>query len=50
MRIEHLINDTFQVIGDEDNVLFQGDKEECEEYIIRMTELDIIKAFEQFCK
>ena len=30
MRIEHLINDTYQVIDNENKVLFQGSKEECQ--------------------
>ena len=38
MRIVHLINDTYQVVSeDEQTIYFQGSKEECERY--RMTRL-----------
>jgi len=34
MKILHLINDTYQVVNeDESTVLFQGDQEDCGEYI-----------------
>jgi len=34
MRIEHLINDTYQVIDNENKVLFQGSKEECQKHML----------------
>lgn len=38
MKIVHLINDTYQVVSeDEQTIFFQGSQEECEKY--RMTKL-----------
>lgn len=35
MRLEHLQNNTYQVLDDNtNNVLFQGSKEECEKYML----------------
>jgi hypothetical protein len=35
MRLEHLQNNTYQVLDDNtDSVLFQGSKEECEKYML----------------
>ncbi len=35
MKIKHLINDTYQVVSeDEMHVYFQGSKEDCERYRI----------------
>ena len=37
MKILHLINDTYQVVTeDETTVYFQGNKEECETFIQKM--------------
>lgn len=36
MKIIHLINDTYQVVSeDEQTIFFQGSKEECERYRMR---------------
>jgi hypothetical protein len=35
MKIIHLINDTYQVINDDDSVLLQGTHDECLEYSMR---------------
>ena len=38
MKIVHLINDTYQVVSeDEQTIIFQGSKEDCERY--RMSRL-----------
>ena len=34
MKKEHLINNTYQVVDNDDNVLFQGSELECNEYIM----------------
>ena len=34
MKKEHLINNTYQVVDNDDNVLFQGSESECNEYIM----------------
>jgi len=34
MKKQHLINDTYQVVDNDDNVLFQGSELECNEYIM----------------
>jgi hypothetical protein len=34
MKKEHLINNTYQVVDNNDNVLFQGSESECNEYIM----------------
>ena len=34
MKKEHLINNTYQVVDNDDNVLFQGSERECNEYIM----------------
>jgi hypothetical protein len=34
MEKQHLINDTYQVVDNDDNVLFQGPELECNEYIM----------------
>jgi len=34
MKKQHLINNTYQVVDNNDNVLFQGSESECNEYIM----------------
>lgn len=34
MKKQHLINNTYQVVDNDDNVLFQGSESECNEYIM----------------
>jgi hypothetical protein len=34
MKKQHLINNTYQVVDNNDNVLFQGSEIECNEYIM----------------
>jgi hypothetical protein len=34
MEKQHLINNTYQVVDNDDNVLFQGSESECNEYIM----------------
>jgi hypothetical protein len=34
MEIQHLINNTYQVVDNDDNVLLQGSESECNEYIM----------------
>ena len=34
MKKQHLINDTYQVVDNDNNVLFQGPELECNEYIM----------------
>jgi hypothetical protein len=34
MQKQHLINDTYQVVDDDDMVLFQGSELECNEYVM----------------
>ena len=34
MKKQHLINNTYQVVDNDDNVLFQGSERECNEYIM----------------
>jgi hypothetical protein len=34
MKKQHLINNTYQVVDNNDNVLFQGPELECNEYIM----------------
>jgi hypothetical protein len=34
MQKQHLINNTYQVVDNDDNVLFQGSERECNEYIM----------------
>jgi hypothetical protein len=34
MEKQHLINNTYQVVDNDDNVLFQGSERECNEYIM----------------
>jgi hypothetical protein len=34
MKKEHLINNTYQVVDNDDNVLFQGSESECNDYIM----------------
>jgi len=34
MKKEHLINNTYQVVDNDNNVLFQGSESECNEYIM----------------
>lgn len=34
MQKQHLINDTYQVVDNDDMVLFQGPELECNEYIM----------------
>jgi hypothetical protein len=34
MEKQHLINNTYQVVDNNDNVLFQGSELECNEYIM----------------
>ena len=34
MKKEHLINNTYQVVDNDDNILFQGSESECNEYIM----------------
>ena len=34
MKIEHLINNTYQVVDNTDNVLYQGSESECNEYVM----------------
>jgi hypothetical protein len=34
MEKQHLINDTYQVVDNDNNVLFQGPELECNEYIM----------------
>jgi hypothetical protein len=34
MKKEHLINNTYQVVDNDDNVLIQGSESECNEYIM----------------
>jgi len=34
MKKENLINNTYQVVDNDDNVLFQGSESECNEYIM----------------
>jgi hypothetical protein len=34
MNKQHLINDTYQVVDNDNNVLFQGPELECNEYIM----------------
>ena len=34
MQKQHLINDTYQVVDNDDMVLFQGSELECNEYVM----------------
>lgn len=34
MKKQHLINNTYQVVDNDDNVLLQGSESECNEYIM----------------
>jgi hypothetical protein len=34
MKKEHLINNTYQVVDNDGNVLFQGSESECNDYIM----------------
>jgi hypothetical protein len=34
MKIQHLINNTYQVVDNDDNVLLQGSESECNDYIM----------------
>jgi hypothetical protein len=34
MKKQHLINNTYQVVDNDDNVLFQGSESECNGYIM----------------
>jgi hypothetical protein len=34
MKIQHLINNTYQVVDNNDNVLLQGSESECNDYIM----------------
>jgi hypothetical protein len=48
MKREHLINDTYQVIGKDGSTLFQGTKDECGEYMINKWMDNFNKLIEDF--
>jgi hypothetical protein len=32
MKILHLINDTYQVVSEDETIVFQGNRDECQKY------------------